>query len=135
MKTNIMFRVLSDGLKPHEITEALCLQPTEAYTKGDAYTLPKVGVRYRSIGHWSLCTTHAVASESVEEHARCILEQLEPRRAAISTLIADAKNRVAISVWWEIPEEHGVFALRSATMKRLCALCADIEIHFIGASA
>jgi hypothetical protein len=132
MKTNIMFRILGEELVPDMVSKHLSLQPTTAWKKGDQYHIPNVGVRQRSIGHWSLSTDGALASESVEEHAAFLLQKLESQKRAVLELMQDPRFKVAISVWWEIDEEHGSFSLSSELMSRLTALSHDIEFHFIG---
>lgn len=131
LKAEATFRVLGPDLDPDKIKAILRVSPTTAYAKGDAYQIPRVGQRIRSIGHWSFCTEGCIRSTDIEAHALYLLRKLEPCRSGIHRLLSDPKYHVSISLWWEIKEEHGVMIVSRDTMKRLTSLCQDIEVHFI----
>ena len=133
MKTHLMFRVLGSDLIPAQITKSLGIAPTKAYEKNEEYTVPRIGcTRVRSSGLWSFCTENFVSSTSVDEHAKYLLEQLEPRQAVIANLLRDPLLRIGIPIWWEIDCEHGSFSIPSEIMRRLSFLCHELDFHFIG---
>lgn len=131
MKTNLTFLILGDTLVPNDISAALGVSPTTSYAKGAPYDIPRVGLRRRSTGHWSICTESVVDSDRLEEHARYLLAKLEPRAATIQGLLNERRYRVNMAVWWEIDAEHGNFIVPSAVMARLAILCENIDFHFI----
>ena len=132
MRTNVMFRVIGKDLVPDEITGLLDLRPTVAHARGEMHKVPRVGIRPWSNGHWSLCTEKLVASRSVEDHVRFLLDQLEVRTEEVRQILDDHRHRVSISFWWESTVEHGSFELPSSLFERLSHLCDDMEFHFIG---
>lgn len=132
-KTNVTFRIMGDVvLKPDEITNSLQIKPTRAFAKGEEYMTKRVGIRYWSIGHWSISTETFVDSTSTEVHAKYLLNLLEPRIKEIVPYLENPLFHTSIVFWWEATDEHGGYTLSSNTLARLCCLCNELDYTFIG---
>ena len=130
-KTNVTFRIVGPEIAPNEITEALGVEPSKAFAKGENYQTKRSGIRQRPIGHWSITTEGLIDSTSVERHALKLLELLDSENDALRSLQENEDCRLSVIVWWEALEGHGGYTLTSATLQRLSALCEDIDFQFI----
>ncbi len=131
-KTNVTFRISGDNIIPTEITNDIGINPTRTFAKGEVYKTKIGGIRQRPIGHWSISSEIMIDSTSTEEHAKYILEKLEPKTKSIKKYIENSNIRTSLIFWWEATDEHGGFTLSADTLGRLCQLCKDIDYQFIG---
>ena len=131
-KTNVTFRMVGNNIKPTEITNDIGIKPSKAFLKGEEYLTQMGEKRYRPIGHWPITSELIIDLTSTEEHAKYILEKLEPKFENIKKYIKDPNIRTSLIFCWETIDGHGGFSLSSDTLKKLCQLSIDIDFQFIG---
>src|SRR5438067_333325 len=127
---HITFGIRSDTVTPGQVTTALGIQPSHAFSKGDVYETP-AGLRYRPFNVWQLRSESDVDSLHLEEHAAFILNHLEPVKDRIEAILADSSHYVEIRIWWEFPSDSGGFSLSSTTITRLASLCKEFNFTYI----
>jgi hypothetical protein len=138
LRTRVVFSVMSAHLRVDEVTRLLGLEPTSYWETGATHTYStKVGDEIRQIeqprrpkNDWHFDTSYFVTSSNLEDHARFLLERLEPSAEQIRQLVQDPDCVVPIRASGKGP----VIELSSNVLARLAALsqwtsftCCGIE--------
>jgi hypothetical protein len=131
-RTYVSFGIAGDGVDPDIVTRDIGIEPTRAFRKGEEYVSRGGGILSRPIGVWRFSSEREVNSTSTEEHAKHILDKLEPRVGAIAQYMRSPEIRTVIAVWFEARDGHGGYTLKASTLSRLCRLCNDIDFYYIG---
>jgi hypothetical protein len=127
---SVSFGVRGDSLVPSALTSLLGIQPSHAFAKGDQYD-SKTGIRKRPWGVWQLRSDAFLSSPNAEDHARFILEQVEPKKDVIMTYLANDQFYVDVRIWCE--GEIASFGISSIVLGRLAALCKEFNFSLIAA--
>jgi hypothetical protein len=126
---NARLRISSELLDPLDVTLALRLPPDHTHRRGEPQLrrAPDGSVReYPAYtrGLWSMSSQPWVSSAELDAHLRWLLEQLEPRRAALQRLQESG-------IWTELvcyltePEEQST-PLPAQTLGRCVALALPV---------
>jgi hypothetical protein len=134
LETHLHFGIRGDNLRKNEISNLLKIKPTWASESGDKFVSREIigENEFRDIekatassGLWHLYSTDFIKSDSVDEHALCLLKLMEPAKEEIQKLIADPNYCVIFSIWYFGPTG---FSVSGPIMERLAALCERIDI-------
>lgn len=128
--------MVADDLEPAEVTDALGLAPTLAFAKGDPFppdTRSGQAGRRRRWGIWRLEST-LPASAELDEHLRSLLDQLDPRAAAIRAYAEDG-FRVHFFCGLFLDSTNEELSLPPATLARVAQLGASLDLDIYGALA
>jgi hypothetical protein len=131
LRINVSFGVRGDSLIPADLTSQLGIQPSHAFAKGEEYA-SKAGTRKRPWGVWQLRSEASVSSSNIENHARFILEQLEPKRSIIMKYLESDEFYVDLRIWCEPEAGIASFGISSSILARLAAMCKEFNFSFIG---
>jgi hypothetical protein len=133
-ETGVHFCIRGDNLRTQVISDLLGVKPTWAFERGDRFVgreiivANEVGDIERATadcGLWHLFSTDFIKSDSVDEHAICLLEMLEPAKEEIKKLIADPNYGVILGIWYFGPTG---FSVSGNVMTRLAMLCGRMDI-------
>jgi hypothetical protein len=116
------------------VTALLGVSATRAYAKGDPSPHPHETER-RFTGQWRLESETLVNSTSIQTHAVALLQRLESKAAAIRTYACDPSLRVGFTFWWEGTETRCGFMISGEVMRRVAALCKELDFRFIGGTS
>ena len=111
-RTYATFRIY--GIPPHQVTEALRVQPTEMQTASGP-ARPDA---------WVLSSKTAVESRDVRRHIDWCLDQLGSKGEALARLRADGA-RMDIFCYWLSASGHGGPTIAPAQAAKLAALDLD----------
>ncbi len=107
-------RIMSDTLLPDEVTEALGLQPTYCFAKGETFGRAN---RQRKFNGWYHSTKGSVQSKDSRRHIDEILTLLDGKQCALDTLVEKGCEMDIMSYWVSIG--HGGPILEPEQMARL----------------
>lgn len=134
---HIDFCIRSDFLNKEILSKELGITPTRVWNKGEEYlgktrdvvTKEIVTVkRKRPWGIWGLDTKNSVSSKTVEDHARYLIDLLEPHKNQLKKYLLDKDNySVRFFIWWEPYDGHGSYEISSETLIRMAELSHHIE--------
>ena len=127
VETHSTLRIFSDGLAPDQITEALGIQPTTAFRKGDPHSGGKLR---RNANGWFYSTEKLTESRDSRRHLDIILNALNGKETQIKNLQARGCETDITSYW--VSGGQGGPWLMPDQMLRLGALNIDIwwDIYF-----
>jgi len=121
----------AENLDPHEVTATIGLSPSHSYKRGDEYQSRGGHMIRRPWGLWQYSTSGRVPSNSVEDHARFLWDQLRTRRAAIEKVRSQPGVYCDLRIWLEVSDCVASFALPSEILLGLCSLCQDVNLSII----
>lgn len=133
-KVSVSFGIRGNSLVPEEISSLMGRRASHAFAKSDEY-LSVAGTRRRPWGVWQLTSEATVDSLDVEDHARFILSQLEPKREIIQRYVENQEFYVDVRIWCESDAETLGYTVSSSTIARLAVLCNEFNFSFIGRCA
>lgn len=82
---HVSFRFIGPQVNPGLVTSRLAITPSFAHEKGDP--MPKYPGRRYSTGYWGLDSS-LPETEAIEAHLSYLLDLIEPKAAAIRTLLS-----------------------------------------------
>jgi hypothetical protein len=126
---HVSFRLRGDKLDISEVTRALGIEPTSFTVKGTPMG-KRSGPHPHPYTIWRFESKGRVSTKNVHDHAKYVLEHLEPAVARIAEYRKDETLRTTISIWWAPAGGQGGYDLPSALLMRLCALCNEIDFYF-----
>ena len=118
--TVLHFVLAGDDLNPHTLTQALGVQPDQAWAKGDL----RPSGRPRSAGRWGL-TPHCARSEPFEVQLSHLLTRLEALPVMLSTFIQQYGGTIIVG--YSSAEANFGFSLERATIARLARLGVSLD--------
>lgn len=119
----------SELLDMEEITQSLGIEPSYSCLVGEGYQ-ELDGVRIQDKSIWSLDSEGWIDSWHVDDHARLMLEKLEPVAEVIEQYLQDSSLDVTFHVWHETEDIHGGHDFDSNILIRLSRLCRRFEFAF-----
>ena len=135
MKAYATLRFAGDELEPQEISDALGVEPTRAYRKGERYLAgPRTGELTGRTGIWLLSTDKLVEGSDLARHLSYLTKLIfagEPGRVAgLRHLIARRHLMAHVSCFW-----HGRAGVRppsvpAPVIEAFRQLPAEIETDF-----
>ena len=132
--THIDFGVTGSALHVSQVTALLNLTPTSAFDPNERYAgkvrvggtivsveknRPPFGVRHYS-------TENKIESQSVEDHARFLLNELRPAKHGIEKLLQSSEFDLRLSIWYVGPNG---FDLSSETLGQLADICTNLTVR------
>jgi hypothetical protein len=129
-RVSVSFGIRGDSLVPEEVSLFLGLRASHAFAKGDEYH-SVAGNRKRPWGVWQLRSELSVNSLNVADHARFLLDQLEPKREIIKRYIESKDFYVDIRIWCESYTETTSYTISSDILARLATLCEEFNFSSI----
>jgi Domain of unknown function (DUF4279) len=127
VETYSTLRIFSDDLAPDQITEALAIEPTGAFGKGDLHSKGKLR---RKTNGWFYSTKKLNESRDTRRHLDMILNALDGKERQIRELQARGCKTNITSYW--VSSGQGGPWLMPDQMLRLGALNIDIwwDVYF-----
>jgi hypothetical protein len=129
--THATFRICGDMLIPQEISARIGLSATFACAKGDMFKSGG-GLATRPIGVWLLRSENVVVSTSLERHLIYLVEILESVEEQIKYYVDNPDYQVDFLCYWVSATGHGGPIFSSKLMKKLSALCNEMNFDFYG---
>ena len=140
-KLYVDFIIKSDHEDVRQITHDLQITPTIAFNNGDKYIAqrynPETGKKTPVITRhtssiWRLHTEHlSNEKRRVEEHIAYLLDILEPKKEIIEKYLQQKETyTVNFFIYWQPIDEWGSYVLNAEMLKRISALCHDVEFEF-----
>ncbi|MBC8106066.1 MAG: DUF4279 domain-containing protein [Anaerolineae bacterium] len=125
---HVYFAVFGFGDDPAVVTQAMGIEPTEAWVKGEP-TGRRRGIRTHS--RWVLQSALALV-EPIEDHFEDLLPQLECRRDAVADVRTRFEARLAVAAYWR--ELNPSFRLSAEIVRRVAALGLDVvfDLYCLG---
>jgi hypothetical protein len=123
---SIRLELRSDRVDPDQITEALGLQPSQTWRRGDAWgrrTHP------RPENGWVLATPYR-ATWDVDEPLRQLLEWIEPSRASLAELTDGGSVEGRLSIVGYQRDRGPSIYLDSETVRAIAQLGIDLNVDF-----
>ncbi|WP_434043647.1 MULTISPECIES: DUF4279 domain-containing protein [Sorangium] len=117
-----------DRVVPAEVTAAVGVLPSRAWSKGECYESKAGGTRKRPLGIWVVTCD----GSDVQQCALELLAVAEPRAAAIRRMADAAGATISVGIWWEPAGGQGGFTLSSDVMRRISELCDRVDVYFPG---
>jgi hypothetical protein len=117
------FRASSAEVTPEAIRDALGLQPTKLFRKGDPYTKRSTSIRKE---HLVVVESGLPASEPLEQHLTALCDLLEPVAARLPA-IAD-RCEYDIFCGFSSGSGQGGFTLSPELLQRLAALKIELAV-------
>jgi len=130
LKLFISFGIRGDRLDPDEITAALGVRPAWTHRKGEEYVSRDGRKMTRPSTVWGVKTELSVQSKDLNDHAKHLLELLEPRRAAIQLMRQQAQYS-DVRIWYQIDNLVANFGLRGDLLSRLASLADEVVFSII----
>jgi len=131
-----VFGIRADKLDPDRISERLGIQPSHSFARGDEYkthvSKTEMGVRVRPFGVWQISSEGVVKSGNLQDHVDYLIRLIEPKRMAISALMADPDLYMDMRLWVESHDAVNSFTLRSESVACLASLCREFNVSVIG---
>lgn len=139
---SLTFGIRGESLIPALVTTGIGIEPSHCFCKGDEYhTVVDIrhdetgirrinGVRRRAFGVWQLRTSELL-SDNLDEHAELLLSRLEPHREAIRNYVNSPDYFVNVRVWVESNSSAVGLGIASERLRRLAALCQEVDISVI----
>ena len=132
--THIDFCITGSALYVSQVTALLDLTPTSAFNPNERYAgKAKVGGAIVSVeknrppfGVWHYSTENKIESQSVEDHARFLLNELRPAKHGIEKLLQSSEYDLRLSIWHFGPNG---FDLSSETISQLASICANLTVR------
>ena len=121
-------RLIGRAFDAAEVTQRLQIQPSEAFTRGDAYAH---GVRPRSF--WTL-RSDQLASTDLRDHLTWLLDRIEPQRSALGILLEEGGIRGDFPCTWMSATGEGGPILSAALLGRVASFGLDLSISFLDLS-
>ncbi|GGO40304.1 DUF4279 domain-containing protein [Deinococcus humi] len=126
-RARVCLSITSKELSANDITAAVTLAPTEAWSKGDARTHP----RQQHLGpytftRWSFCPDGDLPGRFEDKLTR-LLDLTEPAAPRIRALIPSCMVSVVVGYWGYTQQMWGVGGT-ARDMARIAALGADLDI-------
>ncbi|MGV8039478.1 MAG: DUF4279 domain-containing protein [Thermoanaerobaculaceae bacterium] len=128
-RAGISLRVTGEGLIPSEVSARVGLSPDRSFARGDQFD-SRQGARRRSSAVWAIDSRDHVSSADIAQHAKWILQVLQPARSGIEEIKEDPSFRVSLGVWWEPESGQGGFTLKASTVSALCDFCNEVDFYF-----
>ena len=136
--THIDFCVKSRTLNVQHITQLLQVAPTSGFGPNERYigkakhgdAIVNVERIRPSFGVWHLSTEGEIGSNSVEDHARLLIDRLRPAKDGIENLLQDAAYEVILSLW--CVGLRG-FDVSSHTLSQLASISKYVSVRFFEA--
>jgi hypothetical protein len=130
-ETFASFLLIGDRLDPDDVTRRLQIEPKRSFPRGMIRPSKARGLRQRT-GTWIFTTEGVLASTSLERHLLGLLEELEPRREQILTLVDEQGLEAAVSCFWVSATGHGGPALSPEVLARIARLGAALWFDLYG---
>jgi hypothetical protein len=132
-RTWATFRVWGRTLNPNDISRRLELVPSEAFKAGDPRGSSGNNGAWRH-GYWSLSSRDQLSSSDLQLHIEWLLDQLEPAREEIKTLILSSELQADIFCFWESATGHGGPVFSPAFLRYFASfeLALGIDVYFAG---
>ena len=126
-------RLFSDDVGPAEISQALKLEPTRSFLKGEPIS-PRVD-RPRPQHGWLLCSEHHVHSRDSRRHLDWLLDLVESNSGAFTSLLSRGISADIYSYWVSAHGQGGPI-LSPPQLARLAryGLECSYDIYFGGES-
>ena len=127
VETHSTLRIFSDDLAPEEISEALGIQPTDTFRKGDPHSGGKLR---RKANGWFYSTEKLTESKDSRRHLDIILNALDGKEGQIRNLQSKG-CKTDITSYWLSGGQGGPWLMPDQMLK-LGALNIDIwwDIYF-----
>jgi hypothetical protein len=129
-RVSVSFGIRGISLVPNELTQLLGMQPSHSFAKGDEFASVS-GTHERPWGVWQLRSETSVSALDIEDHARFILECLEPKRDLLMNYLTSNEFSVDVRIWYETENEVASFCVSSDVFRRLSALCNEFNFSLI----
>lgn len=123
---SIRLELSSDRIDPDQITEALGLQPSETWRRGDAW---ERGPRPRPENGWVLATPYGATWDAVDP-LRQMLEWIEPSRTSLAELIAGGSAEGRLSIVGYQRDRGPSIYLDSDVVRRIARLGIALNVDF-----
>jgi hypothetical protein len=132
--THASFRLIGDSLHPPDVEKALRIRGDFSAPKGQIRRAGRLVHRTvrQPTGVWSLTTDGKLACTSIERHLRFLLDQLEPVRENLATLVRDAALHADFYCYWVSATGQGGPAVSAETLGRIASLSAELDFEFHG---
>ncbi|GGO29655.1 DUF4279 domain-containing protein [Deinococcus humi] len=126
-RTSVCLSITSKELTSNDITAAVTLTPTEAWSKGDARPHP----RQQHLGpytftRWSFCPDGDLPGR-FEDKLTHLLDLTEPAAPRIQALIPSCTVSLVVGYWGYTQQMWGIVGA-AHDMARIAALGADLDI-------
>ena len=122
-------------LNPESVTEALGIQPSWSYKRGEKYSSKRPAdsrgqtavERQRPFTVWGLRTDSVLESDELDRHCQTLLEWLEPQKTILEQYLGQPESYyIEISIWTEHSDWIISYGLDSDLLIRLSKLCHGI---------
>jgi hypothetical protein len=129
-RTWATFRIWGKYLDPADVTSRLKITPSRSFKAGDPHG--EQGVYQWKHGYWGLTSEERMSSTDLGEHLEWLLDQLEPIKHELQTLIQESDNRADLFCFWESESINPRLGLNPSILGRIAALNLrlDLDIYF-----
>ena len=123
------FRVIGETLPFDQITEAMGVDPTEAWNKGDRGTY----VQSRPNSGWCLHSPLPQSNTNLGEHVEAVMRLLQEREPTVIELSRKFKTHLVCVGWYNETASPGLF-FPKGTVERIArmGMAIDADLYFAG---